>query len=181
MSLKYGLLGLLNYKPLTGYDLNKLFKHSLQHFWKAQTSQIYKELTSMEKDGLLASHIVVQTGSPNRKVYTPTPAGQAELHRWLADTEKELIPPTRDPFLLKLFFSGEQGREKSLAMLHTFQKHNQEARQAMKNISENLGHDPAPGDERLLYWQMVQNYGQRVLALNVAWAEDCIRILEQRP
>jgi len=44
MALKHGLLGLLNYKSETGYDLDKLFKQSLNFFWKAQTSQIYREL-----------------------------------------------------------------------------------------------------------------------------------------
>ena len=39
--LKHGILGLLNYGSMTGYEINKIFKDSLNYFWDAQTSQIY--------------------------------------------------------------------------------------------------------------------------------------------
>ena len=41
MSLKHALLGLLNYRPMTGYDLKQRFDHSISHFWSANLSQIY--------------------------------------------------------------------------------------------------------------------------------------------
>ena len=41
--LKHGILGLLNYGSMTGYEINKAFKDSLSYFWNAQTSQIYRE------------------------------------------------------------------------------------------------------------------------------------------
>ena len=53
MSLKHGLLGLLNYGNMTGYDIDRTFKDSLFLFWQAQTSQIYRELNTMEKLGWL--------------------------------------------------------------------------------------------------------------------------------
>ena len=42
MALKQGLLGLLNYGEMTGYELAKVFNDSLSFFWQAQTSQIYR-------------------------------------------------------------------------------------------------------------------------------------------
>lgn len=47
MSLSHGLLGLLNYTDMTGYDLAKTFQDSLCYFWQAQTSQVYRELNKM--------------------------------------------------------------------------------------------------------------------------------------
>ena len=44
VSLKHGLLGLLNYQPMTGYELDKEFKESLAYFWQAKPQQIYREL-----------------------------------------------------------------------------------------------------------------------------------------
>ena len=55
MSLKHGLLGLLNYGSMTGYELNKVFRDSLSFFWQAKTSQIYRELDAMERCGWLTS------------------------------------------------------------------------------------------------------------------------------
>lgn len=57
MSLKYGLLSLLNYGDMTGYELSKEFDDSLGFFWQAQISQIYRELNTMEKCGWLKSKI----------------------------------------------------------------------------------------------------------------------------
>ena len=49
--LKHGILGLLNYGDMTGYEIKTAFEDSLNHFWHAQTSQIYRELQLLEKNG----------------------------------------------------------------------------------------------------------------------------------
>ena len=36
--LKHGILGLLSYGSMTGYDITRTFKDSLSYFWSAQTS-----------------------------------------------------------------------------------------------------------------------------------------------
>lgn len=43
MSLAFGILGFLNYAPMSGYDLVRAFDSSLQFFWHAQNSHIYLE------------------------------------------------------------------------------------------------------------------------------------------
>lgn len=40
-TLKYAILGLLNQKEMTGYDLMKQFESTLCEFWSAKHSQIY--------------------------------------------------------------------------------------------------------------------------------------------
>ena len=52
--LKHGILGLLNYGDKTGYEIMTVFRDSLNHFWTAQTSQIYRELQTMEKNGWIS-------------------------------------------------------------------------------------------------------------------------------
>ncbi len=49
--LKHGILGLLNYHPMTGYEIMLVFRDSLRFFWSAQTSQIYRELQTLEAKG----------------------------------------------------------------------------------------------------------------------------------
>lgn len=49
MSLPHAILGLLNYMPMTGYDLKNFFDDSIDFFWSAQMSQIYRELKNLEK------------------------------------------------------------------------------------------------------------------------------------
>lgn len=124
MSLKHGLLGLLNYGKMTGYDLDKTFKDSLYYFWPAQTSQIYRELNEMERLGWLTSEIIFQTDKPNRKLYSITASGEAELRNWLAGNSLEKEFQIRSLFLLKLFFSGKK-------VLKKIWKHS-------KNIKQNV-------------------------------------------
>ena len=56
--LKHGILGLLNYGDMTGYEIMTVFRDSLSHFWTAQKSQIYRELQALEKNGWIeTAHI----------------------------------------------------------------------------------------------------------------------------
>ncbi len=57
LMLKCALLGFLNYRPRSGYDLKQLMDVSTSNFWHAKQSQIYATLKKMEKDGLILSHI----------------------------------------------------------------------------------------------------------------------------
>ena len=50
MSLENALLGLLNHRPMTGYDLKRIFDDPMEFFWVAQMSQIYRELNKLEKN-----------------------------------------------------------------------------------------------------------------------------------
>ena len=46
---------------------------------------------TMEGDGWVSATAVVQQGRPDKKVYTVSPAGRAELARWIADpADREL-------------------------------------------------------------------------------------------
>lgn len=54
--LKHGVLGLLNYADMTGYEIREIFNKSLNFFWQAQSSQIYRELRTLEKKRLDNDH-----------------------------------------------------------------------------------------------------------------------------
>ena len=58
--LKHGILGLLNYGDMSGYEIREVFKNSLNYFWTAQTSQIYRELGALEKNGWIKRRAVEQ-------------------------------------------------------------------------------------------------------------------------
>ena len=49
--LKYAILGLLNQKSMTGYDITKEFEEKLCEFWSAKHSQIYPELKTLNEKG----------------------------------------------------------------------------------------------------------------------------------
>ncbi len=103
MSLEYAILGFLCYKPLSGYDLKKIFDNSVQHFWPADQGQIYRTLARLADQGWAEIEVVEQSQRPDRKVYHLTPTGHEELHRWLAGPVPSYESAQRlaDPGLLR--------------------------------------------------------------------------------
>ena len=83
MSLDHAILGFLQYGPASGYDLKAIFDLSVQHFWPADQSQIYRTLSRMEADGWVSAQTVAQDGRPDKKVYSVSARGRSELHDWL--------------------------------------------------------------------------------------------------
>lgn len=178
MSLRYGLLGLLSYGKTTGYDLDKEFKKSLNFFWQAQTSQIYRELNAMEKQGWLTSEVVQQTDKPNKKIYTLTQSGKDELHRWLMTNTIEEDLKVRDPFLVKLFFSSEK---ETASNIETMKQFRQCCAYALRKIEERAGPcmDEADQNPHRIYWEATASFGHYYYDMCMRWADDTIKRLEE--
>ncbi|EGR0792944.1 PadR family transcriptional regulator [Vibrio cholerae] len=66
----------ISQKPLTGYDLSKLI---FDKGWKASHQQIYRELAKLEANRFASCQYIPQVGKPDKKVYSLTPFGRAEL------------------------------------------------------------------------------------------------------
>ena len=69
---------------MTGYELAKTFESSIGFFWRADHQQIYRELTRLRDRGQIQGREVVQSGKPNKLVYTLTTDGRAALRHWAA-------------------------------------------------------------------------------------------------
>ncbi|MGW6173468.1 helix-turn-helix transcriptional regulator [Arthrobacter sp. NPDC055138] len=102
MSLQYAVLGVLEARPMTGYELTQFFESTARWVWTAPQSQIYPLLTKMATDGLIAGEEQVRGSRLKRTSYSITDAGLAELRRWLAESHAE--PNVRDAFLLQVLF-----------------------------------------------------------------------------
>lgn len=88
--LKHGILGLLNYGDMSGYEIREVFKDSLNYFWTAQTSQIYRELGVLEKNGWIVKQTIEQDGKPNKNICSITDDGRQELQHWLATSKIDM-------------------------------------------------------------------------------------------
>lgn len=104
MSLRHAILGLLDLKPMTGYDLKKTFDNTARHFWAADRSQIYRTLAGLHAHGLLDEHVIPQKSRPDRHEYRLTEAGSAELDTWLRSPAPADVP--REAFLARIYFAG---------------------------------------------------------------------------
>ena len=99
----YGILGLLAFwGPLSGYDLKRLFDHTLAPMWGAAQSQIYKELRRMKELGWVDMQREEQESRPDRKIYSIADAGLTALRKWQAQPPE--VFQIRDELLLKVLF-----------------------------------------------------------------------------
>lgn len=177
--LKHGILGLLNYGEMTGYEIMEVFRDSLNFFWSAQTSQIYRELQGLEKRSWVSKTIVTQRGKPDKNVFAITEEGKTELLNWLADAGPGLNP--RIPILMKVFFMGERSREENLSY---FKRFKEECEGFMENLEAVPGYIEAYSNyiddkKKSVYWQMTVDYGRRNMQMYIDWAQSCIERLEE--
>ena len=84
MALPHAILVSLCEQSGSGYELARRFDRSIGYFWTATHQQIYRTLRTMEDDGWVSATLVVQHSRPDKKVYTVSEAGRAELARWIA-------------------------------------------------------------------------------------------------
>ena len=85
---------------MSGYELAKTFDSSIGFFWKADHQQIYRELSKLRDRGHIQGHEVVQSGKPNKLVYTLTQEGRAALRHWGARPSSP--PMMKDDLLVRL-------------------------------------------------------------------------------
>ena len=177
-TLRYIILGLLGARPMSGYDIKLAFDRALASYWNAGNSQIYTTLKSLSDARLVESEIIVQKARPNRKVYSITADGRAELDRWLRESVPERF--TKDDFLTRLFFCGETSDEVALqhllehrASLHKQLEHMEWARQQYANR-------PSRRPRLLEYQMLVREYKEAVLKAGLEVTERAIERLKEK-
>ena len=175
MSLQHLILGVLKYGAVSGYDLNKAFQASVQHFWETDQSQIYRALYRLHESGLVEVEVVEQEMSPAKKLYRLTESGWAELRRWLA--EPTPFPALHEAWLGQLFFAAEldDGQIKRL-----LQARIDEVQAILAHYEQDV-----PGSaleyaalynahDEIRYWLLTLNYGIERMRFDLRWAEGIL-------
>ncbi len=121
MSFNYAILGLLNTKPMTGYDIKKLIQKSSFLYWSGNNNQIYKGLLHLQNKDLVTNETEHQEGAPSKKIYTITPLGKKELRKWIIESPKE-PPEFKKDFLIQLACSGDLETDEIKTILNNYQE-----------------------------------------------------------
>lgn len=109
MSLRHAVLAALLDADATGYQLAKNFDVSVASYWFATPQQLYAELGRLETGGLIVGREVIQERRPNKRIFTITDAGRAELEDFVGNTSKPTF--IRDELLVRVYASdvGDPG------------------------------------------------------------------------
>lgn len=155
----YALLGLLDARSWTGYELTNQLRRSLRFIWPSSEGHLYREQKRLVVLGW-ATVTREPVGRRHRKRYAITPAGREAMRQWLRTEPGE--PRLEIEGLVRIFY-GNQGAVEDMvrsmevtsrmarSMLETllgFVDEYLEAGGPMSMLERRVG---GPGDERLLF------------------------------
>jgi hypothetical protein len=134
-------------------------------------------LDKLAEANWVESHIEVQEDRPNRKIYSITEAGRAELDRWLQAEQR--LSPYRESFLVLLFFAGQLSDEHVLMQLEAQLEKHQRRLTTYREIDIPRGESPRRS-RIAAFQQMTLDLGIRSEETAIAWLKDCIAQITQK-
>jgi DNA-binding PadR family transcriptional regulator len=174
LALGDAILACLTEGPMTGYELAKTFDSSIGFFWKTDHQQIYRELSRLRDRGHIQGREVVQSGKPNKLVYTLTPDGKAAFRHWAARPSTPAL--IRDDLLVRLYALDSVDIEHLRADLMARQEYHRDRYERYERIlKKRFPQDTAePADlGKLLTLRLGLRY-EKVVA---QWCEETITTL----
>jgi DNA-binding PadR family transcriptional regulator len=174
-SLGYALLGLLQPKPASGYDLRKIFSSTSMKTYSDSPGAIYPALRRLERQGLVRGTIEDGAGLRRRQVFRVTANGLAQLNSWITGpiTPDDLIAREKEILLRFAFAEPAVGTTAALAFLKSLEKaageYLSELRQEFTIMNEQ-----APLSGRLAF-----QYGIRAYEALWHWTRDAIATYER--
>lgn len=156
MSIQYAILGLLSWKPMTGYDIKKLMENSSILYWSGNNNQIYKSLVQLHENGLVTAQVQHQEGTPSRKIYTITETGLSALKEWtLSDPE---VPEFKKDFFVQLAWARVLNDEEIDRLLSAYEKELQlQLAYQKEKHARRSGYPDRDQREKLLWNMMAQS------------------------
>ena len=189
---RFAILGLLSWKPMSGYDIKKVVDVGLSHFWNENYGQIYPTLNQLVRDGLATRKADRKSGKRQRFVYTITRKGKKAFHDWIVEPTD--APAVRNELQLKFFLSSSLPTNASIGLIdkHRLQQqaaldeyhHSEELlRNAILNgryvdeLDEILAISGSTSEQRkkqLTTFYLTLRQGIRILEARLAWCEEAI-------
>ena len=174
MTLEHAILGFLDREPMTGYDLKtRCFDEAVGHLWTADQAQVYRTLSRLSELGLVRSRAVAQRGKPDRRVYTITTRGRAELASWLRRPLD--LSPVRDPLLVQLSLAAHLSDGEVMALLERARGGYQARLDGLRAAeTRRTRYANAPERRSEALYDMTLAAALSAARTAVDWVDDCI-------
>lgn len=177
MSLAHAILGFLLQAERTGYDLKtSCFDRCIAFLWSADQAQIYRTLDKLVEQGWITYKVEIQRDRPNRKVYSVTEAGIAELMEWLQSPQP--IPTVRDPLPIQLFFAAHLSNEATIHLLERQLAARREKLAECEQIELPMLSNLTANREQLMQ-RLVLELAIRKEQTYIDWLKTAIEVLSQ--
>ncbi|MFD9124854.1 PadR family transcriptional regulator [Kitasatospora sp. NPDC059571] len=173
MSIRHGLLALLDQGPRYGYQLRAEFEARTGATWPLNVGQVYTTLGRLERDGLVEP---AGEDGEGHLFYAVTEAGRAELRQWF-DTPVPRTNPPRDELAIKLAMAVTVPGVDVPAVVQSQRRHSMKALQDYTRLkAQALTADEASGD---LAWLLVLEQLIFQTEAEIRWLDHCETRLAQ--
>lgn len=181
MALPHAILVSLCEQSGSGYELTRRFDRSIGYFWSATHQQIYRTLRTMETDGWVSATVVAQQGRPDKKVYTVSDAGRAELARWIAAPLGNASSAGAVPreLAVKLRGAAYGDRAALLEQVMALRAERTRLLDTYRGFEKKQFGDPAALRDSALHQYLVLRGGIRTEEGTVDWLDEVAAALDQ--
>ena len=153
MDLRAAILGLLSWKPASGYDLKRIISDSEIFYWSGNNNQIYKSLLELQKEGLVTYQVQLQESLPAKKIYSITEKGRSELQQsLLADPQ---VPELHKSFLIQLAWAESLSDEEILTLLEKYAGEIDNRLRMLREQATRPNRSPDRSKREIYLWQRI--------------------------
>ncbi|MFD7439969.1 PadR family transcriptional regulator [Streptomyces sp. NPDC059909] len=168
MSIRHGLLALLERGPRYGSQLRTEFESRTGATWPLNVGQVYTTLSRLERDGM-----VVQDGedSAGHALYAITDAGRSELKSWF-ERPVDRTSPARDELAIKLAMAVGAPTVDIRAVIQSQRRHTVKAMQDYTRLKAQAL-ESAPTDRDEVAWLLVLEQLIFQTEAEARWLDHC--------
>jgi PadR family transcriptional regulator, regulatory protein AphA len=178
MSIKYAILGLLSWTPLTGYDLKKMFAELPILYWSGNNNQIYRTLVDLHNEKLVSLEVQPQEDHPPRKIYTITEQGQADLRQWVMSAPE--LPQIRNTFLIQLAWADQLSSQELDGLLSDYEGDMQVHVLMLRTQQQRHTIAPARTPREIVLWDAIMAHWIACYEHELEWVRQLRHDLSQQ-
>lgn len=173
MELRSTILGLLSWKPASGYDLKRIISDSDLFYWSGNNNQIYRSLLELQKEGLVTHQVELQESLPAKKVYSMTEKGLSELRRTLLATPD--VPELHKNFLIQLAWTEILSDEEILALLEKYEEEISNRLLMYQKQAAHPGNTPDRSQREKYIWKRIFENFVEAYQTELAWIRQTLQ------
>ncbi|WP_329615205.1 PadR family transcriptional regulator [Streptomyces brevispora] len=168
MSIRHGLLALLERGPRYGSQLRTEFESRTGSTWPLNVGQVYTTLSRLERDGLVAQDSEDDQG---HSLYSISDEGRAELRNWF-ETPVDRSSPPRDELAIKLAMAVGAPGVDIRAVIQSQRHHTVKAMQDYTRLKAQALTD-APTNRDEVAWLLVLEQLIFQAEAEARWLDHC--------
>ena len=191
MSVRMGLLALLEEGPAHGYHLKGAFEARTGGVWTVNVGQVYTTLERLHTDGLVQAvdedPADAEAGGRDRRRWQLTPAGKGALDDWFDEGPSAESPP-RDELLVKVLLAFGRSATEALSVVdrqraelyRQAQAHRRARTRAANRTADTAGDPRDIAAARVAADLMAEAISARHEA-DLRWLDHCESVLISNP